>query len=134
MKRKASSYEELHEETAEFEEMKRQARAFEELKKRISSSNPEDIPYNTQLSTLREKLDMLASSANSDLNEIVQCINAITFFENQQIKKMAEIRREAQKGPVFLSDNQSILQTSSVRKKDREALVITGPAPVSSKG
>ena len=134
LKRKASSYEELHKETDEFEEMKRQARAFEELKKRISPSNPEGIPYSTQLSTLREKLDMLASSSNSDLNEIAQCINAITFFENQQIKKMAEIRKEAQKGPVFLSDNQSILQTSSVRKKDREALVITEPVRVSSKG
>jgi len=126
LKKKVASLEELKKEADDYEEMKRQARAFEQLKKRISPY-PEDVPYSVQLGTLREKLEMLASNPNSDLNEIAQCINAITFFENQQVKKISEIRKETQKTPVFFSDTQSILQTSSVRKKDKESLVITEP-------
>ena len=133
LKKKVASFEEMRIEADEYEEMKRQARAFEELRKRTSPSYPEDLPYSAQLITLREKLDMLASSSNSDLNEIAQCINAITYFENQQIKKVAEIRKDTQKTPVFFSDNQSILQTSSVRKKDKEALVIAEPVHVNSR-
>jgi hypothetical protein len=126
LKRKVASLEELKREADEYEDLKRQAIAFEQLKKRISPY-PEDIPYSAQLATLREKLEMLASNPNSDLNEIAQCINAITFFENQQIKKIAEMRKDAVTNPAILSDTQSILQTSSVRKKEKEALVITEP-------
>jgi septum formation inhibitor MinC len=126
LKRKVASLEELKREADEFEELKRQAIAFEKLKKRINPY-PDDVPYSAQLATLREKLEMLASNPNSDLNEIAQCINAITFFENQQIKKIAEMRKDAVTNPAILSDTQSILQTSSVRKKEKEALVITEP-------
>jgi hypothetical protein len=132
LKKKVASLEEMKKEADDIEELKRQVRAFEQLKKRISPY-PEDVPYSAQLGTLREKLEMLASNPNSELNDIAQCINAINFFENQQIKKIAEIRKETQKTPVFLSDNQSILQTSSVRKKEKEALVTTEPVPLNSK-
>lgn len=128
LKKKVASLEELKKEANDYEELKRQARAFEQLKKRISPY-PDEIPYSAQLETLREKLEMLASNPNSDLNEIAQCINAITFFENQQIKKIAEMRKDAQRGPVSSSDTQSILQTSSVRKKEKEALAIIKPTP-----
>jgi hypothetical protein len=127
LKKKVASLEESKREADDFEELKRRAIAFEQLKKRISPY-PDDVPYSAQLATLREKLEMLASIPNSDLNEISQCINAITFFENQQIKKMAEIRKDALVNPAVSSDTQSILQTSSVRKKEKEALVITEPA------
>ena len=60
---------------------------------------------------------MLASNPNSDVNEIAQCIKAITFFENQQARELADRRAETPKTSVFF-DNQSVLQTSSVRKKD----------------
>ncbi len=130
LKKKLASLEEMKKEADDYEDLKRQARAFEQLKKRISPY-PEDVPYSAQLVTLREKLEMLASNPNSDLNEIAQCINAITFFENQQSKKIAEMRKEAQKSPVSSTDTQSILQTSSVRKKDKEALALIKPAPVS---
>jgi hypothetical protein len=126
LKKKMASLEEMKKEADEYEELKRRARAFEQLKKRINPY-PDDVPYSAQLATLREKLEMLASNPNSDLNEIAQCINAITFFENQQIKKIAEIRKDALVNPAVSSDTQSILQTSSVRKKDKEALVITEP-------
>jgi hypothetical protein len=129
LKQKVASLEELKREADDYEELKRQARAYEQLKKRISPY-PEDVPYSAQLATLREKLEMLASNPNSDLNEIAQCINAITFFENQQIKKIAEMRKDAQRSPVSSSDTQSILQTSSVRKKEKEALAIIKPTLV----
>jgi hypothetical protein len=121
LKKKVASLEEMKKEPDDYEELKRQAIAFEQLKKRISRY-PEDVPYSAQLATLREKLEMLASNPNSDLNEISQCINAISFFENEQIKKIAEIRKDAQNNPSLFSDTQSILQTSSVRKKEKEAL------------
>jgi predicted nuclease with TOPRIM domain len=127
LKKKASLIEELNQKTSEYEELKRQARALEGLKKRISPSYPEDVPYSTQIRMLREKLDLLASNPNPEVHEITHCINAITFFENQQISKIAELRQDAQKTTVFFSDNQSILQTSSVRKKDKEALVTSEP-------
>jgi hypothetical protein len=126
LKKKVASLEELKKEADDYDDLKRQARAFEQLKKRISPY-PDDVPYSAQLATLREKLEMLASNPNSDLNEIAQCINAITFFENQQIKKIAEIRKDALINPAVLPDTQSILQTSSVRKKEKEALEITEP-------
>ncbi len=122
LKKKASSYEELKKETNAYEELKKQATAFEELKKQVGPSYPGEIPYGTQLRTLREKLDMLASNPNSDLHEIAQCINAITFFENQQMKRIAELRKEAQGSSALGFDNQSILQTSSVRKKEPGAV------------
>jgi hypothetical protein len=122
LKKNTSLSEELEKESNEYVEMKRQARAYEELKKQVGPSYPGEIPYSTQLRTLREKLDMLASNPNSDLHEISQCINAITFFENQQSKRMAELRKEAQGSSVLGFDNQSILQTSSVRKKDPAAI------------
>jgi hypothetical protein len=124
LEKKASSYEELKKETDAYEEMKRQARAYGELKKRISPSWQEEIPYGTPLRTLREKLNMLASDTNSDINEIAQCIKAITFFENQQARELAELKKESQKSSGYYYDNQSILQTSSVRKKDPRALDI----------
>lgn len=124
LKKKVASLEELQKEADDYEELKRQARAFEQLKKRISPY-PDDVPYGAQLATLREKLEMLASNPNSDLNEIAQCISAITFFENQQIKKIAEMRKDLVSNPAVLSDTQSILQTASVRKKEKEALTIT---------
>jgi hypothetical protein len=122
LKKKTSSYEDLKKETNAYEELKKQAAAYEELKKQVGPAYPGEIPYSAQLRTLREKLDMLASNPNSDLHEISQCINAITFFENQQSKRMAELRKEAQGSSVLGFDNQSILQTSSVRKKDPAAI------------
>ena len=125
IKKQATAYEDIKKKTTSYEEPKKESDPYEELKKQFTPSYPEEIPYSTQLRTLREKVSMLASNPNSDVNEIAQCIKAITFFENQQARELAEMRKEAQKSSVFF-DSQSILQTGSVRKKDPRALDIVG--------
>lgn len=115
LKKQAAAYDALKKQVDSYEELKKQG-SLDEMKKQ-STSYPEEIPYGSQLRTLRERVKLLASSPNSDVNEIAQCIKVITFFENQQARELAERRTEIQKAAVFF-DNQSILQTSSVRKKE----------------
>jgi hypothetical protein len=122
IKKQAATYEELKKKVSSIEEINKENNTYEDLKKQIITSYPDEITFSTQLRTLREKVNILASNPNSNLTEIEQCITAITFFEHEQAKRIAELKKESQKTPGLNIDNQSILQTSSVRKKDSSAL------------
>jgi hypothetical protein len=74
-------------------------------------------------------VNTLASNPNSNLTEIEQCITAITFFEQEQANRIAELKKESQKTPGLSIDNQSLLQTSTVRKKDFKALELVPREP-----
>jgi hypothetical protein len=128
IKKQATSYEELKKKLP-IEEFKKENDPYEDLEKQISTAYPDEITYSTQLRTLREKLNMLASNPNSDLHEIAHGINAITFFENQQAKRLAELKKESQNSSALNFDNQSLLQTSSVRKKEPKALELVPREP-----
>jgi hypothetical protein len=123
LKKQAAAYEALKKQVAYYEQQHKKAEnPPEDLKTQSMYFNPGEIPYSSQLNTLREKMDMLASNPNSDINEVAQCISAITYYENLQSKKIAEMRRSTNGTTALKYDNQSILQTSSVRKKEPRAI------------
>ena len=78
-----------------------------------------------QLTIMEGRLDILLNDANSDLSEIQTARNELSHLNKDLLKQKDEQRKQGctpTGTPEILLDNQSLLSTSSVRRKDSRAL------------
>ena len=82
----------------------------------------------SQLDNWQNKLEFLLGDVDSDLDEIRTIRDVVTDLNKDLARLKAEQRQLGcvpEEKAVFSNDNQTVISTSSVRRKDRFALAIS---------